>query len=198
MKQTIALFDFDGTITISDSTNTFYRFLYKKKAHYVLNNYIYCLKHIFFLILKITNYLPLKKRRLHIHTSKYNNDELEMIIKVFYDEVFYKLINQKALNRICWHKEQGHEVWVISASYDFLLNRWATEHQLNLITNKTYTSFSKRFIKNKDVNFDAKIEYLTKQINLEDYSEIYAYGDSAGDLSMLSVADYKFYKPFRD
>jgi phosphoserine phosphatase len=50
----------------------------------------------------------------------------------------------------------------------------------------------------KDVNYDAKIEYLQLYVNLEDFSDIYAYGDSDGDKSMLNIANFKFYKPFRN
>lgn len=198
MKKAIALFDFDGTISTIDSTYAFYKFLYRSKYQYYLHNYVYCFKLIILMKLGFVDYIPLKNLRLDIHTSRFNNDEFEKLAGDFYSKAFSGLLNPKAMERIRWHKENGHEVWVISASYDFLLTQWSIDNDIKLITNTTGVKKFKRYSLNKDVNFEAKIEYLSLQVNLEDYSEIYAYGDSEGDASMLSIADFKFYKPFRD
>ncbi len=128
MNKTIALFDFDGTITIKDSTKSFYRFLYRSNFTYLFNNYILCLLHISLYKMGIINYLPLKKYRLNIHTSKFNNIEFQNLVDEFYSKYFSELLNPKAIDRIQWHKSQGHEVWVISASYDFLLHKWSIKN----------------------------------------------------------------------
>ena len=198
MKKTIALFDFDGTITTIDSTKSFYKFLYKSKVQYLLFNYLYCLPLIILLKMRVINYLPLKKYRLGIHTSKLNNKEFNQLIRDFYTKVFSSLLNSRALDRIEWHKKQGHEVWIISASYDFLLTKWSLENDIRLITNETILKNGRRILINSDVNFEGKLKYLKLYINLEDYTKIYAYGDSDGDKAMLSIADFKFYKPFRE
>ena len=39
---------------------------------------------------------------------------------------------------------------------------------------------------------------VARIINVNDYDEIYAYGDSRGDLELLDFSDKPFYKPFRD
>ena len=197
MKKSIALFDFDGTITTHDSTQTFYKYIYNSKFPYFFNNYVLCFGHIILYRLKLISYLPLKERRLDIHTSKFDKDEFQILTSKFYSKYFSELLNPRALERIEWHTNQGHDVWVISASYDFLLHEWAIENDINLITNRTTVNQSKRHIVGKDVNFEAKLEYLKLQINLDDYSEIYAYGDSEGDNALLSIADFKYYKPFR-
>jgi phosphatidylglycerophosphatase C len=198
MKKTIALFDFDGTITTIDSTKAFYKFLYKSKFQYFLYNYIYCFWVIILLKLRLINYLFLKKYRLNIHTSRFSENEFNQLNREFHIKIFNSLLNPKALKKIQWHENLGHDVWIISASYDFLLTQWSKNNNYNLITNKTEIKQGSRIMLGKDVNFDAKLEYLRLQINLDNYSKIYAYGDSEGDISMLSVADYKFYKPFRD
>lgn len=148
--------------------------------------------------LNIISYLPLKKYRLHIHTSKFNDNQLELILSDFFSEYFSKLLNPKALDRIQWHKENGHEIWVISASYDFLLKKWSFENKIRLITNRTVLKESRRYLIGEDVNYEAKLNYLKDKININDYSDIYAYGDSEGDEAILRIANFKFYKPFRD
>jgi phosphatidylglycerophosphatase C len=198
MKKSIALFDFDGTITIQDSTQSFYRYLYKSKYLYFLFHYVLCLWDFFLYRMKFTSYIQLKAKRLHIHTSKFTESDFLNLTEEYYNKHFISLLNPKAIDRISWHKNQGHDVWIISASYDFLLNKWAFENSINLITNKTAVEHSKRRMLGKDVNYYAKVEYLMTEVDLNHYKDIYAYGDSEGDSAMLSIANYKYFKPFRN
>ena len=43
-----------------------------------------------------------------------------------------------------------------------------------------------------------KVLRVMRLVNIEDYEEIYAYGDSRGDKELLSIAHKPFYKPFRN
>jgi phosphoserine phosphatase len=47
-----------------------------------------------------------------------------------------------------------------------------------------------------DINFEEKLIQIKKVINLNEYNEIYAYGDSDGDKKMLEIATKSFYKYF--
>ena len=198
MKKTLALFDFDGTISFIDTTLSFYKFLYNSKVLFLYNHYFLCLHYVLFYRLKLISYIILKKKRLDIHTSKFNDSEILKLSEDYHKKHFFELLNPKAIDRINWHKNQGHELWVISASYDFLLRKWSMENGVNLITNKTSLDNCKRLINGRDVNYESKVEYLKLEVDLKSYSEIYAYGDSEGDKAMLDVANFKFYKPFRD
>lgn len=198
MKKTLALFDFDGTISYIDTTSSFYKFLYNSKVLFLYNHYFLCLHYVLFYRLKLISYIILKKKRLDIHTSKFNDSEILKLSEDYHKKHFFKLLNPKAMDRINWHKNQGHELWVISASYDFLLQKWSMENGVNLITNKTSLDNCKRLINGSDVNYESKVEYLKLEVDLQSYSEIYAYGDSEGDKAMLDIANFKFYKPFRD
>lgn len=198
MKKTLALFDFDGTITVIDSTLSFYKFLYNSKVLFLYNHYFLCLHYVLLYRLKLISYMTLKERRLDIHTSKYNDSELLKLSEEYYKKYYFKLLNPNAMDRINWHKNQGHELWVISASYDFLLQKWSMENGVNLITNKTSLDNCKRRINGRDVNYESKVEYLKLKVDLKSYSEIFAYGDSEGDKAMLDIANFKFYKPFRN
>ena len=198
MKKTLALFDFDGTITVIDSTLSFYNFLYNSKVSFLYNHYFLCFHYVLLYRLKLISYVTLKERRLDIHTSKYNDSELLKLSEEYYKKYCFKLLNPKAMERIIWHKNQGHELWVISASYDFLLQKWSIENGVNLITNETSLDNCKRRFNGRDVNYESKVEYLKLKVDLKSYSEIYAYGDSEGDKAMLDIANFKFYKPFRN
>lgn len=197
MKKTLVLFDFDGTISLTDSTYGFYRFLYKSTILFLYNHYFSIFQYVLSHRLNLISYVTLKSIRLDKHTSRFNDIELSMLSEEYYIQCFAKLLNPRALERIHWHKSQGHELWVISASFDFLLQRWAKENDFNIIANETLVNNLRRQIKGVDVNYEAKVAYLKEKVNLKNYSEIYAYGDSEGDMALLNIANHKFYKPFK-
>jgi HAD superfamily hydrolase (TIGR01490 family) len=195
-EKTLVLFDFDGTITNKDSSKTFYKFLYNSSLHFIFNNYFFCFRLIILLKMNLISYVKLKKKRLLIHTSKIDTNELISISEKFRTTQLQKILIPAALDKIQWHKNQGHEIWIISASYDFILEKWAQENQLNLITNKTIYLNKKRLLINNDINFEEKLIQIKKAINLNEYFEIYAYGDSEGDNKMLEIATKRYYKYF--
>ena len=105
-------------------------------------------------------------------------------------------MNPKAIQRINWHKNQGHELWVISASYDFILEKWTRKIGVMLLTNKTFYNNGLRIQIGNDMNFEEKVNAIKNVVNLDEYNDIYAYGDSEGDNQMLGIATKKYYKYF--
>ena len=95
-----------------------------------------------------------------------------------------------------WHKKEGHEVWIVSASYDFILDKWAEEVGAKLLTNRTFYDKNSRVLLGNDVNFEEKINVVKNSVNLKEYKDIYAYGDSEGDIQMLEIATKRYYKFF--
>jgi phosphoserine phosphatase len=51
---------------------------------------------------------------------------------------------------------------------------------------------------NNNCNGEEKLRRIKAELALEEYSEIYAYGDSSGDTAMLSIATQPHFKPFRN
>ena len=54
------------------------------------------------------------------------------------------------------------------------------------------------FLASKNCYGPEKVLRIKKQINLTDYDNIIAYGDSQGDREMFELAEKCFYKPFRN
>jgi phosphoserine phosphatase len=52
-------------------------------------------------------------------------------------------------------------------------------------------------IKGKNCHGQEKVRRILEKHVISDYAEIYAYGDSRGDLPMMELASSKFYRPFR-
>lgn len=95
-------------------------------------------------------------------------------------------------DRIAWHKAQGHQVVTISGSPIELVREMSMKHGFHdhlgsiyhLDDNDTYTGDVAPMW--DAVNKDKAVQRMVDKYNL-DLSQSYAYGDTAGDFSMLQL-----------
>ena len=52
-------------------------------------------------------------------------------------------------------------------------------------------------IRGANCHGEEKVRRIQEAYQLKEYPQVYAYGDTKGDLPMLKLADIRFYKPFR-
>ena len=106
------------------------------------------------------------------------------------------LLRRKAVERIRWHQEKGHEIVVVSASMECWLKGWCNKNSLALIATKLEISKNKLTGKfsTKNCYGIEKVNRIKEVYDLSDYNIIFAYGDSEGDREMLNIADEKYYK----
>ena len=111
-----------------------------------------------------------------------------------------KIVRPKAIEKINWHKNQGHKVVVVSASIECWLRPWCEKNGLELIATKLEIKddIVTGKLLSKNCYGVEKVNRIKELYNIEKYDYIYAYGDSSGDKQMLELAHEKFYKPFRD
>ena len=107
-------------------------------------------------------------------------------------ESSYEDIYKYSRDRLAYHKDQGHLIFFISGSPDFLVSRMAKKYFATDYRGTVY-------IPDENNNFSGEIskmwnsenKYLAMQELLEKYDidldKSYAYGDTIGDLSMLSL-----------
>lgn len=89
---------------------------------------------------------------------------------------------------------------VVSASAENWISHWCTSNNLEFIATKLEVIDGKITgkISGKNCNSDEKVNRIKEKVNLSDYTDIIAYGDTSGDLPMLALATEKHFKPFRD
>ncbi|MDO5028434.1 MAG: HAD-IB family hydrolase [Bacillota bacterium] len=107
-------------------------------------------------------------------------------------ESSYEDIYTYSRDRLNYHHKQGHLIFFISGSPDFLVSRMAKKYKATDYRGTVY-------IADENNNFSGQIskmwnsenKYLAVQELLEKYKldldQSYAYGDTIGDLSMLSL-----------
>jgi len=192
----LVLFDFDGTITTDDSLIKFIRFVVGDT------------KFIWGMTL-LSPMLAAYKLKL-IPNYKAKQCMLSYFFKGMEEEQFYKvaeeyslkhidtILRPKAMEKIAWHKEQGHKIVIVSASIECWLKPWCDENDLNLIATRIEMKngiVTGNFLTKNCYGIEKAVR-VREIYNLDDYDHIYAYGDSRGDTELLELAHTKNFRAF--
>lgn len=194
----IALMDFDGTITKDDSLIKFIRFVVGDvKALWgmiLLSPMLVTYK------LKLIPNYKAKQMMLTYFFKGMEEQQFQKVAEEYSLRHIDTILRPKAMEKIAWHKEQGHKVVIVSASIECWLKPWCDNHGLDLIATRIEMKeglvTGKLFTKN--CYGIEKANRVKEAYALSDYEYIYAYGDSRGDYELLALADEDFYRPFRD
>jgi HAD superfamily phosphoserine phosphatase-like hydrolase len=118
---------------------------------------------------------------------------------LFAEQVLPSLLRSKAIREINKLKEFGADVVIVSASAENWIKKWTDSLNLQLLATRLATKNEKITgrINGKNCHGLEKVSRIKEKFNLADYSDIYCYGDTAGDKPMLDLGSIKFYKPFR-
>lgn len=194
----IVFFDFDGTITSSDSLSDFLRFN-SGRSRYLLIKYALFFPYYVALFLNLITYEKLKKKWIKTILKNKSYKDIYIASEKFYNLVLTKQIKEEALKTLKKHRENGDKIVIVSASLDIILTFFCKQHNCDLIANKL--NFSKSVCSGKiegiDCNGEEKVKRIKRKYNLKSFKNIYAYGDTKLDYPMLQIADYKFYKSFK-
>lgn len=196
-KKRLVLFDFDGTLTTRDTLIEFIRF-YHGDARFLLG---------FALLSPVLVMLKLKL----IHNQKAK----EIVLRHFFQgepvETFHRqclrftphidtLLRPQAKAMLKqYQNEPQTELAVVSASPENWVSIWCNHVNIPCIATRLENDNGRITGKiiGKNCFGQEKAERIQQQFDLSQFSEIIAYGDSAGDREMLALAHKKFYKPFR-
>ena len=194
----LALFDFDGTISDADSFRGFIIF-YCGYNKFILGSIILSPIYLLYVLGLIKNNF-MKEMAISFYFKNESITNLWNKGKQYSDNEIDKIVRDKAREKIKWHQSQGDKVIIVSASANIWLDSWCSHNDIELIATELEEIDGK--ITGKLVNGNCfgieKVIRVAKVVNVSDYEEVYAYGDSRGDLELLDFSDKPFYKPFRD
>ncbi|TLT01303.1 HAD-IB family hydrolase [Aliarcobacter cibarius] len=198
MNKKIAFFDFDGTITTDDSLLKFIRFVVGDRK-FLLGLTSLSPMLVLYKLKLIPNYKA-KQYMLSWFFKGISKDNFLNVANEYSLVHIHKILRPKAIQKIFWHKEQGHKVVIVSASLECWLKPWCEKNGLELLATKL--EIRNEIVTGKLLSKNCygveKVNRIKEFYDLEEYDYIYAYGDSSGDKHMLELANESFYKPFRD
>lgn len=196
MNKRIAFFDFDGTITSSDSLLKFIRFFVKNKKF--LMGLIALSPTLILYKLKLIPNNKAKEKLLSWYFKGIEEEKFKKVANEYSLNNINKILRVKAIEKLNWHKLQGDKIVIVSASIDCWLRPWCEKNGYELLATKLeYKNnvVSGRFL-TKNCYGKEKVNRIKEQYNLNDFEYIYAYGDSRGDKEMLELANESYYKVF--
>ena len=130
----IAFFDFDGTITTDDSLIKFIRFAVGE-FKYVTGMIVLSPMLMAYKLKIIPNYRA-KELMLSYFFKGMNEEKFMQVSKAYSLSQIDTIVRPKAMEKIAWHKEQGHTVVVVSASIECWLKPWCDKNEIELIATK--------------------------------------------------------------
>ena len=192
----IAFFDFDGTVTSKVSLAEFIKFAVGKRRFYLG------------ILATSPTLIAYKLKLLSNHAAKqiffshffknWASDHFHAIASEYSVNHLDEIIRKNAIEKMNWHKDNGDRVIVVSASIENWLAGWCDKNNVGLIATQIQESDHKITgnFSTKNCYGMEKVNRIRQTVNLADYDEVYAYGDSAGDKEMLQLADKSYYKKF--
>ncbi|WP_232313041.1 HAD family hydrolase [Enterovibrio coralii] len=181
----LALFDFDGTVTNDDCFTAFVLFATSGKRKLAGFALIWPV-----VLLYKLGILPASKTRPIVAGAAFWRRKVETVdvqAKQFVDEFLAHVMREEALQRLAWHKENGDDIYVVSASLNPYLAIWCQQNGIELICSELEAvdgRYTGRYVYG-DCSKARKVERIKHRVNLSQYVSVYAYGDTDEDLAML-------------
>jgi phosphatidylglycerophosphatase C len=192
----IALFDFDGTLTRTDSLLHFLWFCIPFGKF--LSGIVRFLPTYLMYITKVTGNSAAKEQLFHIFFSGLPVSKFHEMCNDFSLKVIPRLLRSEAIKKLDWHRNQGHEVVIVSASISDYLAPYFQERAVVVIATEPEMKHGLITGKFSTPNCygPEKPKRILERFNINDYSEIYVYGDSSGDTEMLAMGTRQFFRKF--
>lgn len=197
MINVLALFDFDGTITSRDTLWEVIR--YQKGSMRLATGLLLLSPALIAYRLKLLSNTRAKQAVMSHFFRDISLDIFQKNCDRFAAEVLPSLIRPAALKEIKRHQDNGTRVLIVSASPENWLTTWCLQTGVECIATRLEVMDNRLTgkIRGKNCHGPEKLRRIKQVVNPMDYDDIYAYGDTRGDLPMLGIAHHSFYKPFR-
>lgn len=196
MKRIIIVFDFDGTITKSDSFIAFIR--YSCGIVSLLIGLIIFSPMLLLYKLHLYPNWRAKQRLFKYFFGGMSFSDFSNLGVGFIDKI-EKMVRPMALEYIAGHISSDHCIYVVSASVEEWIKPWCKKHGLeNIIGTKIEVVdnvVTGRFL-TRNCYGEEKINRFLREEPYRNEYYLIAYGDSHGDDEMINFADEGYYCKF--
>jgi phosphatidylglycerophosphatase C len=196
VKRGLALFDFDGTITTKDTFFEMIKFQKGSLAFYF--GMLGLLPELVLFKLKLLSSRKIKERVLSVFFSNQSIDAFQSTCDRFISEALPSMLRSEAIKKIHHHILNNDRVVVVTASPYQWVEGWCKSMKIEIIATRLQVDqgIITGRLDSLNCNDEEKVNRIKQYLNVDDFSPIYAYGNSSGDKPMLSLATYPFYKKF--
>lgn len=189
-KNTIAFFDFDGTLTKGDTFMPFLKFVVGAPRYYVG---LLWLSPIFFAyLLSLISNEKAKEVVIRYYVRGFEYDHLLRLGVEFFQKFLTKKLCSRMIKNLEWHQERGHRCVIVSASPAIYINHFGEQYNFSdVLATELEVSEGKVTgnLQGKNCYGFEKLRLVKEYSVRFSCSYTYAYGDSNGDKPMLMWVD---------
>ena len=190
----LALFDFDGTITTQE---TMPAFLHRSISGWRLTfGWLLLAPLVFGYKLRLVPGTTVRRAVVRFGYSGVSASALASAGRDFAASYLPTVVRPEAMERIAWHKSQGHTVVVVSGGLDAYLGPWCEAHGLEVLCSSLQQQdgvLTGRYDGQQCVLAE-KVRRVRERFDLGAYSMVYAYGDTPEDHDLLGIASKRYYR----
>ncbi|WP_087739384.1 HAD-IB family hydrolase [Paraburkholderia piptadeniae] len=193
IRRIVAAFDFDGTITTSDSLRDFVRHAVGNVRF--LAGAFHAAPWLIGVLLGVCDRGAAKARFLATTIGGMRETELRGIARSYVDARLPALIRPDMVQRLREHQRCGHEVVLVSASPLPYLEIWAKQVGFDAVLATELEFLDERctgWLASPNCLGPEKVRRLERWFGAMPPHILYAYGDSPGDREMLAYADVRW------
>jgi phosphatidylglycerophosphatase C len=196
LSKSIAFFDFDGTITKSDTMLELAKFS-RGTASYFFGIFLIS-PWLILMKLRVISKTTAKEKLLTYFFGNIPIVDFTNTCNFFCDKLLPDLIRKDAMEAIKKHKEKNTLVVVVSASAENWVAPWCVQNNLQFICTQLVVKNGKITgkLNGKNCNGNEKVSRIQARFDLQDFSIIDCYGDTPGDYKMLQLATHPHYRVF--
>ena len=198
MANALALFDFDGTLTTKDSLGDFILFAFGKPKTVIGG--ILLSPTLAGYALGLMDNGTAKQQVLKYFFGGMSVEIMRELGQQYAKQRLPKILRPAGLEKLKWHQQQGHKIVIVSASTEYWLKPWTDSMGFDLLATQLDTKDQKLTgcYAGENCHGEEKVRRIKSVYDLNQFDEIYAYGDTSGDKPMLALAHHGFYKPFHE
>lgn len=195
-KKTLALFDFDKTITDRDTFLPFLIFSFGWIRTILVLSFLF--PQALICIAGFMSRKKFKEKVFKLTIKGWTKEKFREVAQDFYKQKVKSFLRKPALDEIKMHLSNNADVSLVSASPEDWLWPFTEDLGINLIgtrleiKNDRYTGN----IVGGNCRREEKVNRVKEVYDLERYSDIYAYGDSKGDKEMLEMSNHPNFRTF--
>lgn len=189
----LALFDFDGTITHTDTFTAFIKLAIPKRRRWIgrliLTPSILCYR------LGLLSPSSVRQHIVRIGFTGIDHGHISTLGRQYADTTIPSLLRPDAVERLRWHQAQGDRIIIVSASLDVYLKPWCETMGVELSCAQLDchgATLTGRY-KAGDCTGVLKAQRVRAMVDLAQYPVVYAYGDTAEDEELLALADKAYF-----
>ncbi|WP_253199850.1 HAD-IB family hydrolase [Clostridium estertheticum] len=197
MKEKLAIFDVDYTITKRETLVEFYIFMLKKNPKYIK----YLPKSIFsslFYVFKIYDASKAKKTFIRFIDGIEEND-MKKIVKEFYEKRLSKILYKDAIDTIKKMKKGGYKIYLISASAEFYLSELYNIKEVDKVIGTRFikeNGLHRNQILGENCKGEEKVKRLKEVLLKEnidvDFENSCMFSDSLSDLPLFNLVGHPY------